>query len=92
MEDANASLLQRAIYHLQLLQQAAHEAVDGEGLRSTKRHLRQYFGPLAQELFSVVGAVVLAVLIVGFFAVAVPIVVVLQMIESFIQRLGSLLP
>jgi hypothetical protein len=88
MEDANATLLQRMIYHLQLLHLAGHEIVDGEALQSTKRHLRSDFGPLAQDI----AAVAFAVLVVGFFVVAVPLVVVLQMIESFVQRLGSLLP
>ena len=59
---------------------------------ATSGPLAQELGSVAQELFSFVAAVVFAVLVVGFFAVAVPIVVVLQMIESFIQQLGSLLP
>jgi hypothetical protein len=39
IDHANATLLHRATYHLQLLQQAAHDFADGADLRDTERHL-----------------------------------------------------
>jgi PE family len=83
-EDAIASLLQGFKGTLKSQLTATRDILG--------RHFPFVQEPLAQELFSVVASVVFAVLSVGFFVVVVPIAVVLQMIESFIQRLGLLLP
>jgi hypothetical protein len=79
-------------FHEQFAQNLKTSAASYTSAENAIASLLQGFESTVNSGLTVVATVAFAVLFVGFFAVAVPIALVGQMIEYFIARLGSLLP